>query len=309
VRNSNFLVRILLLSLSAILLFSVALGCGDSTTEAKNKLFIWKISSESTYVYVFGYVPVSDNTTYPLNSVIENAYTAADNFVLYTNFKNTDQEAVNQYVIEHGMYTGGDKLSNHLSPDLQGKFVEFSDNIGIGDSLIALYDDYRPWVVYNVMSQLILNSLGYDSNLGTDTYFLNKAEQTNKNIVELETTIYQLELLSSIPDELFIKMMEYDVDNPQTGQDIVDIITAWKSGDLVKMENTVFKAKKEILGIEPFYAKLYDERNADIVGKLENFLAGDETYFVIVGAGLLVGQNGLLNTLTLKGYTVEQLTY
>jgi uncharacterized protein YbaP (TraB family) len=308
VKNSNTIGKILLLSLALILLFSAALGCGGTTTENKNKLFIWKVSSESTYVYLFGYVPVSDNTTYPLDSVIENAFITADNFVLYTNFKNTDQEVVSQYVIDHGKYTGGDKLSNHLSQDLQDKFVTFSDNMGIGDSLITLYDNYRPWVVYNIMSQLMLNYLGYDSNLGMDTYFLDKAEKTNKNIIELETTIYQLDLLSSIPDEIMIKMMEYDVDNPLTGQDITDIIAAWKAGDPVKMENAVFKARKEISGIEPYYTTLYDERNVNIVSKIEKYLTGDDTYFILVSAGLFVGQNGLLNLLTSKGYTVEQLT-
>ncbi len=307
-RNNIVLVKIGLLLLSSILLISTVLGCGGSTTEAKSKLFIWKISSESTYVYLFGYVPVSSNTTYPLNNTIESAFTAADNFVLYTNFHNTDEKAVNQYVIDHGMYTGGDKLANHISQELQAKFIKFSQHLGIGDSLITVYDDYRPWVVYNIMSQLILNNLGYTSNLGMDNYFLNKAEKSVKNIVELETTIFQLDLLSTIPDETIIKMMEYDVDNTETGQDIEKIIAAWKDGDPVKMADTIFKVRNENPEMEPYYAKTYDERNANIISKIEGFLVGDETYFIVIGAGLLVGENGLLNTLLAKGYTIEQLT-
>lgn len=308
-RNSNVLLKVVLLSLSIILLFSLALGCGGSTVEPKNKLYIWKISSKSTYVYLFGYVPVSDNTTYPLNNVIENAFGAAPNFVLYTNFKKTDQDVVGQYVTEHGKYTGGDKLSNHISSDSKDKFGKFSQKIGVGDNLVDVYNDYRPWVVYNIMSQLVLNYLGYTSDIAMDTYFLNKAEKNNKNIIELETTLYQLDLLSSIPDDVMIKMMEYDVDNPQTGQDFIDITAAWKTGDLVKMENSVFKAKQEVSGIESYYTTLYDGRNVNIVSKIGQFLSGNEKYFILVSAGLFVGPNGLLNLLKSKGYTVEQLGY
>jgi uncharacterized protein YbaP (TraB family) len=290
-----------------MLLFSAALGCGGATTEAKDKLFIWKIGSDSTYVYLFGYVPVSSNQTYPLNGVIEKAFNSADNFVLYTNFHNIDEKAVNQYVLDHGMYPAGDKLSNHVSDELLEKFVEFSQKYDIGESLISVYDDYRPWISYNLMGQLILKNLGYKTELGMDSYFLDKALKVGKNIIELESTVFQLDLMSSIPDETIIKMMEYDVDNPETAQDIKDIIAAWQAGDLMKMENIVFKAKNEHPEMKPFYDKTYDERIINIMSKIEGFLAGDETFFIAVGAGLFVGENGLLNSLAVKGYTVEQL--
>jgi uncharacterized protein YbaP (TraB family) len=36
-------------------------------------------------------------------------------------------------------------------------------------------------------------------------------------------------------------------------------------------------------------------------------LVGNETYFIVVGAAHLVGDNGLINLLTKKGYVVKQL--
>jgi uncharacterized protein YbaP (TraB family) len=41
--------------------------------------------------------------------------------------------------------------------------------------------------------------------------------------------------------------------------------------------------------------------------KIEEFLADDEIYFVVVGAGHLVGENGLINLLKNQGYETEQL--
>ncbi len=52
-------------------------------------------------------------------------------------------------------------------------------------------------------------------------------------------------------------------------------------------------------------AKLFDERNAKMAAKIEQLLQTDRTYFIIVGAGHLVGKNGLLALLGQK-HRVEQ---
>jgi uncharacterized protein YbaP (TraB family) len=44
-----------------------------------------------------------------------------------------------------------------------------------------------------------------------------------------------------------------------------------------------------------------------MVSKIEDFLRTKEVYFVIVGAGHLVGNQGIIEILKGKGYLVEQL--
>ena len=44
-----------------------------------------------------------------------------------------------------------------------------------------------------------------------------------------------------------------------------------------------------------------------MVEKIEGYLEEDETYFVIIGAGHLVGKKGIIEILEDKGYTVKQL--
>jgi hypothetical protein len=55
------------------------------------------------------------------------------------------------------------------------------------------------------------------------------------------------------------------------------------------------------------YKKLILERNKSMASKIEEFLRTKETYFVIVGAGHLVGNQGIIEILKGKGYHVEQL--
>jgi len=55
------------------------------------------------------------------------------------------------------------------------------------------------------------------------------------------------------------------------------------------------------------YEKLIYERNRNMVSKIEEFLRTKETYFVVVGAGHLVGKKGIIEMLKGKRYPVEQL--
>jgi hypothetical protein len=44
-----------------------------------------------------------------------------------------------------------------------------------------------------------------------------------------------------------------------------------------------------------------------MASKIEDFLKTKETYFVIVGAGHLVGEKGMVEILKKKGYQVDQM--
>jgi uncharacterized protein YbaP (TraB family) len=53
--------------------------------------------------------------------------------------------------------------------------------------------------------------------------------------------------------------------------------------------------------------KVFDERNVKMVDRIEAFLKAKDQYFVVVGAGHLVGPKGIVKLLEAKGYQVEQV--
>jgi len=59
--------------------------------------------------------------------------------------------------------------------------------------------------------------------------------------------------------------------------------------------------------IAPLFRKLFDERNIKMTSKIEGYLNAGGSYFVIVGAGHLIGERGMVELLKSKGYIVEQL--
>jgi len=56
----------------------------------------------------------------------------------------------------------------------------------------------------------------------------------------------------------------------------------------------------------PVYEKLLYERNNTMATRIEGFLKAGGRYFVVVGAGHLVGKKGIIELLKKKGYPVEQ---
>jgi uncharacterized protein len=59
--------------------------------------------------------------------------------------------------------------------------------------------------------------------------------------------------------------------------------------------------------LAPLMTKLLDDRNTAMTAKIERFLQTPESYFVAVGAGHLVCDNGILNQLRCKNFKLEQL--
>jgi hypothetical protein len=53
--------------------------------------------------------------------------------------------------------------------------------------------------------------------------------------------------------------------------------------------------------------KLFEDRNVKMLSKIEGYLNSNGSYFVIVGAGHMVGKRGLVELLKAKGYEVAQL--
>jgi uncharacterized protein YbaP (TraB family) len=95
-----------------------------------------------------------------------------------------------------------------------------------------------------------------------------------------------------------IKVLEQELDK---------LVQAWTSGDTKGMESIITKSVSEDKRLSPIYDKFIYERNRNMVSKIEDYLKTKETYFVIVGAGHLVGNQGIIEILKGKGFLIEQL--
>jgi len=279
----------------------------DTQTRSLTKSFLWKVSSDINTVYILGSVHVAEANIYPLNYVIEDAYDRSDNIVAEINITSTSEEGLAMLLMEKGMYPPGESLETHIPSELYSRVSERILELDPTGFLLSYANAFEPWVVAVTITDFDYMRLGYDAEYGIDLYFLNKANADDKQILELESAEFQLDLFDSLSDEIQIMMLEDAIDNPVTEAEMEDLFTAWSTGNTSVMEQLIFEGIEEHPEYQSLYDKIIDERNFLMVGKIEDFLQGNVIHFIVVGAGHLVGNNGIINLLAEKGYNTKQL--
>jgi uncharacterized protein YbaP (TraB family) len=269
------------------------------------KAFIWEITSDVGSVYLLGSIHVADSDIYPLNNVIENAFQSSNNLVVEIDISKVNPLATAELMIKYGIYPEGGSLKSYVSEELYTKLSEYFTEYGVDISTI---DMFRPWVIDTLMEELRLESMGYSAQNGIDMYFIEKATEADKNILELESTEFQLELLSSFSDEIMILAIEDAFQNPPTKEMIEELFYSWGNGKTDIVESLIFEGLNEEPIFEPCYQAVYIDRNYSMADKIEVFLSDGDVYFVVVGAAHLVGEEGLISILENRGYETRQLS-
>jgi uncharacterized protein YbaP (TraB family) len=266
------------------------------------KSFLWRVRSTTNTVYVLGSLHLAKKEVYPLHQKIENAFDQSEILVVEANVNDIKIMEV-QKLMERAFYPPPDTLEKHLSIETYECVRKEINKLGITAELI---NKQRPWFLSMTFVTLESLKLELDPNLGIDKYFLSKAEG-KKKILELESLDYQIDLLSNLSDkdqELFLLYTLKDLNIME--QEVNQLTQAWISGDTQGMESILTKSVSEDKRLSPIFEKLVYERNKKMVSKIEDFLRTNKTYFVIVGAGHLVGNKGIIELLKGRGYLVEQ---
>jgi len=92
-----------------------------------------------------------------------------------------------------------------------------------------------------------------------------------------------------------------DLDDVKT--ESADMLKYWETGDGDKLAQMLDKGLKESAAI---YKRLITDRNRNWIPKIEELARGEKNAIIIVGAGHLVGKEGLVELLKKDGLKVTQ---
>ena len=307
--NPRFMIR-MIRNTAIVLILALVLVISCSTTpetEAPPTSFLWEATSDVTTVYILGSVHVAKADLYPLDSTIEDAYARSHNLVVEIDISSENLDKAEELLMEKGMYPPDENLQSNIPDDLYSRVSDRLMEFDSSGLLLFTLNLFEPWVVATTITDMELMELGYDVEYGIETYFLNKAAVDGKDVLELESVEFQLDLFDSLSNELQIMMLEDAIENPIIEEELERMFDAWCTGDTTQMEQILFESIEEEPEYQPLYEKIFDERNFQMVEKIRGFLFDNEIYFVVVGAGHLLGENSIINLLTEKGYKVRQL--
>lgn len=264
---------------------------------------MWKISSEKATVHILGSMHFANEDLYPLNQAIQEAFNNSDTLVLEINPLIADQQEIQKYVQGRGFYSKSESITDHITPDVLHLLESFTKKYNIQSS--PLYK-MKPGLLALSLTSMQLMELGYRPENGIDYHFARQAG-TSKQILELESVREQLSMLFSMPDEnQFLRYTLLDLENLENFMD--DIIMAWTNGDQQLFYHLIMEPYENLAIFKPYIRKLYENRNLRMASKIKKYLKTGGTYFVVVGAGHLVGEKSILNILDKQKYTIEQVS-
>lgn len=266
----------------------------------------WKVSDENSSVYLLGSIHVADSSMYPLSKDILKAFKESDYLAVEANINN--EQEVASYMLSKALYTDDNTLYKSVPKEVYDSFVEFIEPYGIQPEV---YNKFKPWYAALLVQNLSLSEDSLNAELGIDLFFLKKAEG-QKKILEIEGAKFQVDMFDSFSTELQVESLATSLAPDEKTKEesinaIRDMIKMWKTGDTEALGELI-KSDESSGNSDEYNEKLWTTRDTNMAEKVKSYLADPEskTYFVVVGAGHMVGETGIVAQLDGK-YKIEQI--
>ena len=113
-------------------------------------------------------------------------------------------------MLQLGIYQDNRSLKTELSSKTYRQLQEYTTKAGISFDVL---NQMRPWMVMLQLSVVEMLRLGYSPELGIDKYFIDKAKEDKKTVLEIESIESQILLLSRNDKEYQDKLLRYTIES------------------------------------------------------------------------------------------------
>ncbi len=292
-----------ILFLAAVFLLNSAAFSAAGKGNVKG--YFYEVKSKSATVYLLGSIHFADESFYPLPKHIMKAFKKAATLGVEADILNIDQQKLQETILAKALFTDGTLLSSVISDTVNIQLNTLCSELGVPPDT---FKTMKPWFVSFSLSGLMAMSLGLKPELGIDIFFLSKAAEAGKKILELESLGYQIDLLSGLDMEKQVKFLEITMKEFKSSSDtMIKMKDVWKAGDEKGMEELLESELDDDEMLKEFNTELFEKRNIKMKEKIEDILQnGKGVYFVIVGAGHLIGNDGIVELLRTKNFKVKK---
>jgi uncharacterized protein YbaP (TraB family) len=193
----------------------------------------------------------------------------------------------------------GKKLEDFYTPDEYKRLQSyFADTLKMP---VMLLQRTKP---YFLVALLYPKMMECNNPACVETELVKMAKEDGKEILGLETMQFQASVFDSIPYEWQAKELLKNIDSFSVYKNEFDTMLAfYKAQQLDSLKSMISKSE---FGSDQYSDLLLNNRNKNWVSQLKKIMQ-NESVFVAVGAGHLVGDSGVINLLRKEGYKVEPL--
>ncbi len=171
---------------------------------------------------------------------------------------------------------------------------------------IAAWELWEPWVLTFMLANDQLASEGFSQEAGIEHSLIADAVSASKPTRGLETAREQIERMDGLPLATQELLLRDAVSSEQTASSIDALSDAWRRGDLDALARELF-ASPSGPGAAAFFEAIYFARNRAFADDIAGLVDGGGDWFIAIGAGHMVGDQGIPQLLAARGYRVERI--
>jgi hypothetical protein len=280
--------------------FIIAICINLSAQNTLENSLCWKISGNnlSQPSYLFGTIHLISKKDFFLSKPVQVAFKNCKTLALEVDLnmdKNTKREVGKSAILPSGR-----TLKDYCNPEDLAIINSFmKDTVKISGLKIKIYSRLKP--IY-LQSILLKEQLKGDKSY--EESFAKKAKKNNMNQVGLEAINLQMKILDTISIESQVKDLVSSIKEGKASIRIFnEMIQIYKTQNIEKLHQLTISEDNGIANFEDIFL---NNRNQSWIPVIENLITKQAT-FIAVGAAHLGGQNGVINLLKLKGYTIEPI--
>ena len=316
--KKNNLKIIGIIVLIIVVLIGVIFAYKHFTNKSNSKItpILYEVTKDGSNnkMYLFGSIHMANKEDLVFPNYVLDAYNNSNYLACEYNTVEANADfATAQEMAMKMLYQDGTTVKDHISGDVYTKLVEFLTK---KQSYSGLYDYYKPVFFYSLMSTILAKDANLMSEAGIDEYFLNKAINDKKTILEVESMQEQMDLLLGFSDSLYELAIVEIIDEYDTAvKELIDLYNNWKSGNEkemlelndedIEIKDTYTEKQKE--EINEFNKKLVNDRNEAMTNKAIEYFNNNQDIFFMVGTLHIIGDDGIANKLKDMGYNVKKV--
>ena len=281
---------------AAILL--VALSALPAKQPEKHMLFRVR-GPNGACVFLLGSVHLLSAEAGKLPPAVDSAFERAKTVAFETSFDSLQLRAME--MMTRARYQNGATLRSSLSPAGAARLDTVLKSYGL---TVEQVNGFKPWFVSMLLMQTVMQRAHFEAKYGVDMQLNARAHTANKSIVGLESVEMQLGMFDSLSPAEQESMVLKSNGPDSSSRVLMKIKDAWTTGDVAALDALLNEGLKDVPTI---FAKLVSDRNAAWIPKIEQMVKTGDDALIVVGAGHLVGKNGVVEMLRAKGYKVDQI--
>jgi hypothetical protein len=288
--------------LSVVLPLLPVAGAQAKGPDAPARGLVWEARGRGGHAWLVGAVHAADQALYPLPEPIEQAFRASRVLVVEADVSERNDAASRRQLLARAALPAGRTLADVLPAPLVKLARERLRQFGLDP---AAFDAFEPWYLALVLDMAAVMRAGADPSHGIDRHFLQAAG--DREIVELEGAQFQFDMfhkLDASTQALFVRYTLEEMD--EVAVELPKLFDAWRRGDEKGLERALFEPLEKHAELAGLRKTLFTDRNEGMAAKVAALLAQQKDVFVVVGAGHLLGPDGVPALLAARGFDVRR---